>query len=35
MVLVNGFQKKTQKMPRSEIKLAEKLKAQYLNEKET
>ena len=35
VVLVNGFQKKTQKTPRTEIKLAEKLKAQYRNEKET
>ncbi len=33
VVLVNGFQKKTQKTPRSEIKLAEKIKKQYYNEK--
>jgi phage-related protein len=33
VVLANGFQKKTQKTPKSEIELAEKLKAQYFNEK--
>lgn len=34
IVLVNGFQKKTQKTPRSEIELAEKLKKQYFDEKD-
>jgi phage-related protein len=29
VILVNGFQKKTQKTPRKEIELAEKLKSQY------
>lgn len=33
VVLVNGFQKKTQKKPKSEIKMAEKLKAEYLEDK--
>ncbi len=33
IVLVNGFQKKTQKTPKSEIELAEKLKKQYFDEK--
>ena len=33
VVLVNGFQKKTQKTPKSEIKMAEKLKAEYLENK--
>lgn len=33
VVLVNGFQKKTQKTPKSEIKMAEKLKVQYLKNK--
>ena len=33
VVLINCFTKKTQKTPRKEIKLAEKLKKQYLNEK--
>jgi len=30
VVLVNGFQKKTQKTSKSEIKMAEKLKNEYL-----
>lgn len=34
ILLLNGFQKKSQKTPRSEIKLAEKLKKQYFDEKE-
>jgi len=34
IVLVNGFIKKTQKTPRSEIELAEKLKKQYFDEKD-
>jgi len=33
IVLVNCFLKKDQKTPRKEIKLAEKLKKEYLNEK--
>lgn len=33
VVLVNGFQKKTQKTPKSEIKMAEKLKTEYLEYK--
>jgi phage-related protein len=33
IILVNGFQKKSQKTPRKEIALAEKLKRQYFNEK--
>lgn len=35
VVLVNGFQKKSQKTPKNEIKLAEKLKKQYFDEKES
>jgi phage-related protein len=34
IILVNGFQKKSQKTPKKEIELAEKLKKQYFNEKE-
>ena len=30
VVLANGFQKKTQKTPKTEIKLAEKIKSEYL-----
>ena len=33
VVLVNGFKKKTQKTPKSEIKLAERLKKEYLEHK--
>jgi phage-related protein len=33
VVLVNGFQKKTQKTPKSEIEMAEKLKKEYLEYK--
>jgi len=33
IILINGFQKKTQKTPKSEIELAEKLKKQYFDEK--
>lgn len=33
IILVNGFQKKTQKTPKAEIELAEKLKKQYFDEK--
>lgn len=35
VILVNGFQKKSQKTPRKEIELAEKLKKQYFDEKES
>lgn len=33
IVIVNGFQKKSQKTPKNEILLAEKLKKQYFDEK--
>ena len=33
MILINGFQKKSQKTPKKEIELAEKLKKQYFDEK--
>ena len=33
VVLINSFVKKTQKTPKFEIKLVEKLKIEYLNEK--
>jgi phage-related protein len=33
IILINGFQKKTQKTSKSEIELAEKLKKQYFDEK--
>jgi phage-related protein len=33
-VLINGFQKKTQKTPKNEIELAEKLKKQYFDEQQ-
>jgi phage-related protein len=33
IILVNGFQKKTQKTPKSEIKIAEKLKKEYFDNK--
>ena len=33
IVLINGFQKKTQKTPKTELDLAEKLKKQYFDEK--
>lgn len=32
IILANGFQKKTQKTPKSELDRAEKLKQQYFNE---
>ncbi len=35
VILINGFQKKTQKTPSKELELAEKLKKQYFNEKDT
>jgi len=34
IILINGFHKKSQKTPRNEIERAEKLKKQYLDEKE-
>jgi len=34
IVLINGFQKKTQKTPKKEIELAEKLKKQYFDEQQ-
>ena len=34
VVLLNGFQKKSQKAPKNEIELANKLKKQYYDEKE-
>lgn len=33
IILINGFQKKTQKMPRKELEMTEKLKLEYLNKK--
>jgi phage-related protein len=33
VIFVNGFQKKTQKTPKAEIKMAEKLKKEYLETK--
>lgn len=33
VILVNGFQKKTQKTPKNELELAEKLKKEYCDEK--
>lgn len=35
VVLINGFQKKTQKTPKRELELAEKLKKQYYDEKDS
>ena len=34
IILVNGFKKRTQKTPKSEIELAEKLKKQYFDGKD-
>jgi len=34
IVVVNGFQKKSKRTPKSEIELAEKLKKQYFDEKD-
>jgi phage-related protein len=34
VVLTNAFIKKSQKTPKNEIKLAENLKTEYLNQKE-
>lgn len=33
IILINGFQKKTQKTPRGEIEMAQKLKKKYFDEK--
>ncbi len=33
IILLNGFQKKSQRTPKNEIELAEKLKKQYFDEK--
>lgn len=33
VILINGFQKKSQKTPRKEIEMAKKLKKQYFDEK--
>jgi phage-related protein len=33
VVLMNGFQKKTQKTPKNEIELAERIKKEYFDEK--
>ena len=35
ILILNGFQKKSQKTPQNEIKLAERLKKQYFDEKES
>jgi len=34
IILLNGFQNKSQKTPKNELELAEKLKKQYFDEKE-
>ena len=34
VIVLNSFQKKSQKTPKKEIELAEKLKKQYFDEKE-
>lgn len=34
IILLNGFQKKSQKTPKNEIELAERLKQEYFDEKE-
>jgi len=34
IILLNGFQKKSQKAPKNELELAEKLKKQYFDEKD-
>jgi phage-related protein len=34
VILANGFQKKTQKTPKNELDLAEKLKKEYFDEKD-
>ena len=34
IILINGFQKKTQKTPKRELQLAERIKKEYFNEKD-
>jgi phage-related protein len=34
IILLNGFKKKSQKTPKNELELAEKLKKQYFDEKD-
>jgi phage-related protein len=34
IILINGFQKKSQKTPKRELQLAERLKKEYFNEKD-
>ena len=34
IILLNGFKKKSQKTPKNELELAERLKKQYFNEKD-
>ena len=34
IILLDGFQKKTQKTPKNQLELAEKLKKQYFDEKQ-
>ncbi len=34
VIIINGFRKKTQKTPKNELELAERLKKQYFDEKE-
>ena len=34
IILINGFQKKSQKTPKKEIEIAERLKKEYFDEKE-
>ena len=34
VIAINGFQKKTQRTPKKEIKIAERIKREYFNEKE-
>lgn len=35
VILINGFQKKSQKTPKNEIELAEKIKKEYFDESKT
>jgi len=35
VILINGFQKKSQQTPKKEIEKAEKLKKQYFDEKKS
>lgn len=35
IIIINGFQKKSQKTPKNEIELAEKIKAKYFEELKT